>query len=308
MSNFFNISRSLAQTNPHGSVCGSEESGFNGVLHQGRTPSAGFGSPGSEYGSPAAESVEELRSQVFGGCETSRSVTEPLQGGPSESGRNKSDFGCSEDLVTSDTSSFLQKVSNTTYHCDFSPRRQKAGKSSSRPTRCQEARPSIQEQRGARGKVEDETDLGNQLRRRLVSNSNLFERQPAGAPGVSWAAEVTEEIVVNDVPTPPFPNRSLANRSGPTPPEQRVLGQKEFDRKLEAKRDIFSRGRSISLGAFRLPSRIFRSPKKRKKEKRRTGETDQSINIHQQQQQERSVRGELELVNVDQLINVDDLG
>ena len=155
--------------------------------------------------------------------------------------------------------------------------------------------------------------MGNQLRRRLVSNSNLFERQPAGAPGVSWAvslsssAEVAEEIVVNDVPTPPFPNRILASRSGPTPPEQRVLGQKEFDRKLEAKRDIFSRGRSISLGAFRLPSRIFRSPKKRKKEKRRTGETDQSSNIHHQQQ-ERSVRGELELVNVDQLINVDDLG
>ena len=155
--------------------------------------------------------------------------------------------------------------------------------------------------------------MGNQLRRRLVSDSNLFEKQPTGPLGVSWAtrlsssAEVAEEMIVNDVPTPPFPKHSLADRSGPTPPEQRVLGQKEFDRKLEAKRDIFSRGRSISLGAFRLPSRMFRSPKKRKKEKRRTGDTDQSSNS-QQQQQQRSVRGELELVNVDKLINVDDLG
>ena len=113
-----------------------------------------------------------------------------------------------------------------------------------------------------------------------------------------------EEIVVKAVPTPALPK--LGNRSGPTPSEQRVLGQAEFDRKLEAKRDFFSRGRSISLGAFRLPSRMFRSPKKRKKEKsRRAGETDPGSG---QEHQRRPVRGELELVNVDQLINVDDLG
>merc|ERR1712192_92268 len=165
-----------------------------------------------------------------------------------------------------------------------------------------------------------ETDLGkDQLRRRLASDSNYFEKQP----GVSWAASLSssaevaevkeEEIIVNNIATPPFPKSSLANRNGPTPPAQRVLGQKEFDRKLDAKldakrdfdqklnakRDIFSKGRSISLSALRLPSRMFKSPKKKKKEKRK-GELDQL--------QPRSVRGELELVNVDQLINVDDLG
>lgn len=232
----------------------------------------------------------------FGSYEASELVTETLQGGPAESGRKESEFGRSDDLTTSDNSSFLEKVSNTPYHSDFSPSRHKAGKS----------QPDLPEQRGERGK--EETDLGNQLRRRLVSHSNLFEKQPPGPPGVSWAAslsssaEAAEEIIVNDVPTPPFP-KSSANRSAPTPPEQRVLGQKEFDRKLGAKRDIFSKGRSISLGAFRLPSRMFRSPKKRNKEKRGAAEADQLSS-----QQQRSVRGELELVNVDQLINVDDLG
>ena len=167
------------------------------------------------------------------------------------------------------------------------------------------------EQRGEGGKFssKEETDLGNRLRRRRLFNTNLLDGHQAadqlGAPpegSLSSYLEVSDEIIVNNVPTPQFPKHN-ANRSEPTPPEQRVLGQKDFDRKLiEAKRDIFCKGRSISLGAFRLPSRMFRSPKKKKKEKKRA-EADQS---HLQQQ--RSVRGELELVNIDQLINVDDLG
>ena len=278
------------------------------------SPGSEHGSPGYEYGSPALESIEESRSRVsefenFG-------ASQSLQGGQAECGRNESDLVCSDD-----TSSFLQRVSNSPYQSDFSPKSRKR----KIPTQSQEVQSSVPDQRG-----NEETDLGkDQLRRRLASDSNLFERQP----GVSWAASLSssaevaeveeEEIVVNDIATPPFPKSSLANRNGPTPPEQRVLGQKEFDRKLDAKletkrdfdqkldakgdfdqklnakRDIFSKGRSISLSALRLPSRMFKSPKKKKKEKRK-GESDQL--------QPRSVRGELELVNVDQLINVDDLG
>ena len=50
------------------------------------------------------------------------------------------------------------------------------------------------------------------------------------------------------------------------------------------------------MGAFRM----FRSPKKKKKERKRKDEEE--VASHKP-----PVRGELELVNVDQLINVDDL-
>ena len=45
--------------------------------------------------------------------------------------------------------------------------------------------------------------------------------------------EELDNIVVNNVPTPPFPPAS-ATRSTPTPPNKRVLEQKEFDKKLKA--------------------------------------------------------------------------
>ena len=310
------------------------------------SPATEYGSTRSEYWSPASESESRRRESEFENYEASQS----LQGGQAECGRNESDPGCSDDLMTSDTSSFLQRVSNSPYQSDFSPKSRKR----KIPTQSQEVQSSVPDQRG-----NEETDLGkDQLRRRLVSSSNLFEKQP----GVSWAASLSssaevaeveeDEIVVDNVPTPPFPKSTTSNRSRPTrgaevaeveeeeeivvndilltPPfpkkassaynrsrpvstEQRLLAQKEFDRKLDAKldsktdfdqqlnakRDIFSKGRSISLSALRLPSRMFKSPKKKKKEKRK-GEVDQL--------QPRSVRGELELVNVDQLINVDDLG
>ena len=44
--------------------------------------------------------------------------------------------------------------------------------------------------------------------------------------------EKLSDIVVNNVDTPPFPPPS-ATRSTPTPPNKRVLEQKEFDKKLK---------------------------------------------------------------------------
>ena len=155
--------------------------------------------------------------------------------------------------------------------------------------------------------------MGNQLRSRLLPERNYLKEQQADQPDLSWTCsvsnsaelpeeeivvnDVTEELIVNDMSSPLFPKQNSSSGSGPTPPEQRLLGQKEFDRKLNAKRDIFSKGRSISMGAFRM----FRSPKKKKKEKKRRDE--EGVASHKP-----PVRGELELVNVDQLINVDDLG
>ena len=158
----------------------------------------------------------------------------------------------------------------------------------------------------------DDMDLDNQLRKRLLPERNYLKEQQADQPDLSWTCglsnsadlpeeeivvnDVTEELIVNDMSTPPSPKQNSSSGSGPTPPEQRLLGQKEFDRKLNAKRDIFSKGRSISMGAFRM----FRSPKKKKKERKRKDEEE--VASHKP-----PVRGELELVNVDQLINVDDL-
>ena len=103
-------------------------------------------------------------------------------------------------------------------------------------------------------------------------------------------------IVINNVDTPPFPEPNANNKSTPTPPHKRVLEQKEFDKKLKAKRALFSKGRSISLASFKFPTRMKldraeKTPKKRKEEP----------------EEVRQVRGELELLNIEQLINVQDL-
>ena len=100
-------------------------------------------------------------------------------------------------------------------------------------------------------------------------------------------------IIINDVPTPPFPT-SNTSKSTPTPPDKRVLDQKEFDKKLKAKRAIFSKGRSLSLASFRLPSRL-KMEKVPKPSKVRVFE------------EKLEPRGELELLNIEQLINIHDL-
>ena len=71
------------------------------------------------------------------------------------------------------------------------------------------------------------------------------------------------KIVINHVemPTAPIPgSKSAISKEGtpgaPTPSHKRVLDQEEFNKKLKAKRAIFSSSRSLSLANFRYNVRI----------------------------------------------------
>jgi hypothetical protein len=115
---------------------------------------------------------------------------------------------------------------------------------------------------------------------------------------LSPSSEVPEQIFINDVPTPPFPNRT-PSKSGPTAPDKRVLDQKEFDKKLKAKRAIFSKGRSMSLASFKLPSRLKKSEKSPKSQKYKYYEKEL--------EEKPSPKGELDFLNMEQLINIKDI-
>ena len=67
-----------------------------------------------------------------------------------------------------------------------------------------------------------DSNLLRNLRQLELTRSTLGSTQE-----LSPSSEVPEQIFVNDVPTPPFPNRT-PSKSGPTPPDKRVLEQKEF--------------------------------------------------------------------------------
>ena len=114
---------------------------------------------------------------------------------------------------------------------------------------------------------------------------------------LSPSEELPERIIINDsVCTPPIPQRTPF-KSGPTPPDKRVLDQKEFDKKLKAKRAFFSKGRSMSLASFKLSSRLRKSSASPKKVKYWDKESwDQA-----------APRGELDILDMEQLINIQDL-
>ena len=87
---------------------------------------------------------------------------------------------------------------------------------------------------------------------------------------------------------------SLPSQSNPQP---------KTETKKKSKRDIFAKGRSISLASFRLPSRMFSGSPKRKSSREKRKEKEERFLVEQRQR----VRGELEVVHVDQLINMSDL-
>ena len=67
-----------------------------------------------------------------------------------------------------------------------------------------------------------------------------------------------DKIFINRVEMPTASNlHSTSKGSGgsgaPTPVNKRVLDQEEFNKRLKAKRAIFSGSRSLSLASFRLP-------------------------------------------------------
>ena len=120
------------------------------------------------------------------------------------------------------------------------------------------------------------------------------------------------DIIVNNVPTPPFPApptsaQPSATKSSPTPANKRVLDQKEFDRKLKAKRALFSKGRSISLASFKFPTR-HRPDKTDKADRAAQKSAKRKLSEDKYERvEEQGVRGELELLGIEQLINIHDL-
>ena len=77
-----------------------------------------------------------------------------------------------------------------------------------------------------------------------------------------------------------------------------MLDQREFDKKLKAKRALFSKGRSMSLASFRLSSKLRKlSSSSPKKSKYWDKERDSNENAG-------PPRGELDFLNMDQLINL----
>merc|ERR1719232_1172064 len=61
------------------------------------------------------------------------------------------------------------------------------------------------------------------------------------------------ELIVNHVEMPSNDIKQ-GHKKSPTPSHKRVLNQEEFDRRLKAKRALFSsKGRSLSLASFSLP-------------------------------------------------------
>ena len=103
----------------------------------------------------------------------------------------------------------------------------------------------------------------------------------------------------------------------PTPPNKRVLDQEEFDRRLKAKRGTFSKKRSLSLASFK-----FSTPRKVKLPIDKIGSKLNLINIGGEKSdkvpkkpkedkdlkylEKFKARGELDLLNLDSLIDVND--
>lgn len=155
-----------------------------------------------------------------------------------------------------------------------------------------------------------DTDLLRSCRPVELARSALNITHEEGSAATS--PETEDVVFINHVATPELPRSAAATdhvtrQSGPTPAGKRVLDQKEFDRKLKAKRAIFSRGRSISLASFKLPTRLKfeKSPGKTPPKRKFSEEPPLSAGVVGGPPL--PVRGEMDLFNIDQLINIQDL-
>ena len=124
------------------------------------------------------------------------------------------------------------------------------------------------------------------------------------SPVNSNSHDDTSIVVNHDVN---MPSLSLPEtQRHPTPSEQRVLNQEEFDQRLKAKRALFSRkGRSLSLASFTNPVKRkmpkFLPLSKRTKTRCPPAKTScpDQIYLHDNQ-----IQGELEILGVESVIDV----
>ena len=109
----------------------------------------------------------------------------------------------------------------------------------------------------------------------------------------------------------------ISGPNAPTPPNKRVLDQEEFDRRLKAKRGTFSKKRSLSLASFKFSTPIkMRGPMEKLGSKLNlvsTGseKTEKGVRKAKEDKdlkylQKFKARGELDLLNLDSVIDVND--
>lgn len=143
---------------------------------------------------------------------------------------------------------------------------------------------------------------------------------PPPAASVAVLADPTskekEKIYINrvEMPAGPANNTKDTGNGAPTPMHKRVLDQEEFNKKLRAKRAIFSKTRSLSLASFRnLSVTIPKKPKLPTIQLDKIGgKLQESVVVKTDRDEEylkqHPIMGELDLLNLEALINVNDVG
>ena len=112
-------------------------------------------------------------------------------------------------------------------------------------------------------------------------------------------------IVINHVQMPESRKESL--KRSPTPSDKRVLNQEEFDKRLKAKRALFSsKGRSLSLASFTNPVKR-KVPKLLPLVRTRTTNAPRKQCPDEKYLQENQVQGELEILGLESVIDVSDI-
>lgn len=144
---------------------------------------------------------------------------------------------------------------------------------------------------------------------RMVSVATAASSRTASA---SVSAGEKDKIFINrgvEMPST-HPASSLKAGSGaPTPVGKRVLDQEEFNKKLKAKRALFSTTRSLSLASFRLPVSVPRKPKLPTIQLEKiSGNFTKAIDDKDEEYlKQYPVKGELDLLNLESLINMEDV-
>ena len=151
-------------------------------------------------------------------------------------------------------------------------------------------------------------------------NSQQQQQQHLLLQGESSPIKEKERIFINRVEMPPGPvtNPKETGNGAPTPMHKRVLDQEEFNKKLRAKRAIFSKSRSLSLASFKnLTVAIPKKPKLLTIQLDKIGGKLPDFSVpavatgrdrDQEYLKKHPVMGELDLLNLESLINVNDVG
>lgn len=186
-------------------------------------------------------------------------------------------------------------------------------------------------------RMASDTDLWLSLKAAQAKYQSSLEATKESTTGSRDMLEVTSStddnqlpahIVVNRVDMPDLPETGPRTTDGtggrssvkkcPTPSHKRVLNQDEFDRRLKAKRALFSgKGRSLSLASFRLPGssaakKVVMMPIEKLSHSHKNsaghGHSDEKYKADEKYLQENRAQGELEILGLESLINVNDVG